>query len=153
MLTSLIFHLVFGVFIVAILIALLMTRNKIESFQHVVLPLLLNKEIIYPKSRSQLIRCLDFLEHELQETFQCKVKIQFHFFETLERSVFLDPLFFLVAKNFDPQSDLFLFQGQPCSVMEIFQKLNSLSKKGKVCLIHSGKKQDSFWLVEYDDTK
>lgn len=116
-----------------------------------VLPLFLSRELEYPKSRSKLIRSFELLEDELSTLFQCKVKIQFSFYETLNRELFFDPLFFLVTKNFENEIHFFSFEGQALSAKEIFKLIDSNPKKKTVWLSHSGKKLNSYWVVKIDD--
>jgi hypothetical protein len=133
---------VFAILIVALFIFCLCLKKKSDRLHNAVLPLFLSRELEYPKSRSKLIRSFELLEDELSTLFQCKVKIQFSFYETL---------FFLVTKNFKNETCFFSFEGQALSAKEIFKLIDSNPKKKTVWLSHSGKKLNSYWMVKVDD--
>lgn len=148
--TSIIFHFVFAILIVVLFVAWLSLRKKTSLFSNALVPLLLKQTLDFPGSRSQLVRCLHLLEQELTLVFGCKVKIRVAFCEDLDRSLFLDPMIFLMLKNFQHTAPCFLWKTETKSVQELTDTLNAFSEKKSLSFEHSGKHGDQYWVVHVD---
>lgn len=152
MLTSLVFHLLFVIVIAVLGVFVLQQKSRINLLQKAVFFILVCKKIEYPKHRSQLVRSMLFLEHELAQQFNCHVKIEYRFFQDLSCETFFIPLCLFLNKNFENEKKIFVFEEAVLSAKEIFDKLNFISeeyiaKKKKITFIHSGKNTDLNWVV------
>lgn len=149
MLESVLFHFFFLVFFVVSLTWWIRTKKKLESFQQVLTPALLNPYFQLPQDRSLLVRTFQFLEEELRAKWNRDVNIQFSF-ENLNAQFpnsLTQDLCYLIFPSKSMHKKLFLFNDHSFSPQEMLDLIHKEKNKTKVRLFFNAEKK--IWCLEF----
>lgn len=151
---SYVFHIIFAlVSIWGIVVFLSMEKKYSQVRQHLV-PLLLCQDFEFPSDRSLLVRGIVCLQGELSLTLNKTVQIEYHFFETLNRELFLAPIANLLYPTRGSDLKVFLLESKqtPVCATELRAQILQNPHARTICFSHSGQALDKNWRVRMDYT-
>ena len=144
MFESIIFHFIFVLFVIIAFVWWLATKKKYLQLKDVLIPTLLRNKIEFPQDRSLVVRSVTYLQEELSEYFQCKVKIEVKFLKSSYN--FLTPLCYLLWKSELEQNKYFRLKGDDYSSKELISYVMLQVNKKNITLNYNFDK--NIWNVE-----
>jgi hypothetical protein len=149
LITNFIFHFIFALFILWIMVAFFFLRNKIEDIKQNFLPLFAIEHIELPKHKSLFVRSIHLLQEELSETFSKKTTIFVpkteHFFCV---SSFFKPLFLILNPQIEDHKKYFLFNEKPLCLKDLLKNIQLEKTTFEIRFLYEKREQTIFWSVE-----
>lgn len=149
---SYVFHIVFALVSIWGIVVFLSLEKKYSQIRQHLVPLLLCQDFEFPSDRSLLVRGIVCLQRELSLTLNKTVRIEYHFFETLNRERFLMPLANLLYPTVGPSPKVFLLEANhdPLCAADLCAQLSQMPQAHTIYFSHSGKSHDKIWMVRME---